>query len=618
METAQYVKRTLETIGLKHVEIVNAPADGISQVGYWTMPMAWDVKHARLELLKNDVTQEFRLLADYEKVPTSLGMWSGSTPPEGITADLVELPSEEPAQIEKLNLRGKLVLTRQNPSGIKWVLAKSGALGAVNTFTENPGLPDGRQWINSWGDNGWAFTDGSSALLCFSISPRQAAYVRKRLAEKGSLRVKATVDSRYYRGSYPYVTGVIPGNGSDEEILMLGHTSEQGAGDSAAGISSILEAAASLNRLITAGKLARPHRSIRVLAMGEMYGTLHYLVNNPERVRRTVAAMNIDTPAAPYELPGSEYTFYLNPHVAKSYVDAFALRVARDYFASVSRPWHWHAYQSADTFMGEPMIGIPTVWPYSGKSGIETHHNSEDTLERVDTRSLRDLSTVAAAYMYYLASAGEAQASWLAQLAAERGVEQVNAAGRNVSDRIATANQDEMLATVLQQGLDQVSYAVERERQSVASVLRLAPAANVSELVNRIERAGQEASEQIRQEVNRRAAALGRSTPVEPMVPAPDPQIVAAGELIVKRLRIGSIPLDDVPPDQREGFPSSAWDRVPQLSLFWCDGDRRLAEVIRLVRLEVGQTDFDFERYFRFLAKHGYVQLINGKNVRER
>ncbi len=277
METAQYVKRTLETIGLKHVEIVNAPADGISQVGYWTMPMAWDVKHARLELLKNDVTQEFRLLADYEKVPTSLGMWSGSTPPEGITADLVELPSEEPAQIEKLNLRGKLVLTRQNPSGIKWVLAKSGALGAVNTFTENPGLPDGRQWINSWGDNGWAFTDGSSALLCFSISPRQAAYARKRLAEKGSLRVKATVDSRYYRGSYPYVTGVIPGNGSDEEILMLGHTSEQGAGDNATGISSILEAAASLNRLITAGRLARPHRSIRVLAMGEMYGTLHYL-----------------------------------------------------------------------------------------------------------------------------------------------------------------------------------------------------------------------------------------------------------------------------------------------------------------------------------------------------
>ncbi len=245
METAQYVKRTLETIGLKHVEIVNAPADGISQVGYWTMPMAWDVKHARLELLKNDVTQEFRLLADYEKVPTSLGMWSGSTPPEGITADLVELPSEEPAQIEKLNLRGKLVLTRQNPSGIKWVLAKSGALGAVNTFTENPGLPDGRQWINSWGDNGWACTDGSSALLCFSISPRQAAYVRKRLAEKGSLRVKATVDSRYYRGSYPYVTGVIPGasppapqhsstgNGRNVRHLALsGEQSRAGAPDS--------------------------------------------------------------------------------------------------------------------------------------------------------------------------------------------------------------------------------------------------------------------------------------------------------------------------------------------------------------------------------------------------
>ena len=55
--------------------------------------------------------------------------------------------------------RGKLALTEENPANIKWLLVKAGALGAINTFTENPGLADGRQWINAWGDDGWVSGD---------------------------------------------------------------------------------------------------------------------------------------------------------------------------------------------------------------------------------------------------------------------------------------------------------------------------------------------------------------------------------------------------------------------------------------------------------------------------
>ena len=43
--------------------------------------------------------------------------------------------------------------------------------------------------------------------------------------------------------------------------------------------------------------------------------------------------------------------------------------------------------------------------------------------------------------------------------------------------------------------------------------------------------------------------------------------------------------------------------------LYWCDGRRNLAEVIRLTRLELGPTEFDFVGYFRFLARHGYVEI---------
>jgi len=141
----------------------------------------------------------------------------------------------------------------------------------------------------------------------------------------------------------------------------LGHAFEQGAEDNATGVAAQLESLAALNRLIAAGKLQRPHRSIRILIMGEMYGSMHYVANNAERIRRTVAAMCVDTPAGLYNLAGTDYTFYMNPHVAKSYVDAFVLRLAAEYFPKVSRAWHEKPLMTGtDTYISEPRVGIPT------------------------------------------------------------------------------------------------------------------------------------------------------------------------------------------------------------------------------------------------------------------
>ena len=72
---------------------------------------------------------------------------------------------------------------------------------------------------------------------------------------------------------------------------------------------------------------------------------------------------------------------------------------------------------------------------------------------------------------------------------------------------------------------------------------------------------------------------------------------------------MGTLPLDDVPIEQREGWPSGAWDTRLATALYWCDGKRSLAEVVRLTRLELGPDDFDFVGYFRFLGRRGYVEL---------
>jgi peptidase M28-like protein len=615
-ETAEYLKRSMIAAGLNNVELLGAPADGVTQAGYWTEPLAWDAKQARLELVGPDVPDEFRVLADYEKVPTSLGMWSGPTPPGGTVAEIVDVGKTPAEEIAKMNLAGKLVLTGDNPANIKWALVKAGAFGAINTFTENPDLKDGRQWINAWGDAGWAFIKGSTPMVCFSITPRQSEFVRKLMASGRTLRARATVDSRYYAGVYPYVTGVIPGDGTDEEVLTLGHSSEQGAQDNATGVAAMLESLSTLDRLITAGKLPRPKRTIRLLLMGEMYGSMHYMSTHPDVVRRTVAAMCVDTPAAPYDLAGTEYTFYMNPHVAKSYVDAFVLHVAQLYFPQVGRPWHEHAFMTGtDTYIAEPTVGIPAVWPYSG-TGVVSHHNSEDTPDKVDPRSLRDLTTVNATYLYYLANAGEREAPWLAELAANRGYEQILNAAAPFLDRAFSAQGGEELGHVLAQALDKIAYEVGRESQSVEGVLRLVPEsrreavrAQIAPLVKGLEDFGNVQSARVREAADGRAAQIGAARPVEPRA-ASDPQMAEAKRIVVKRKRFGTIPLDDIRPDQREGYPSGAWDATVITALYWCDGRRNLAEVIWLTRLELGGADLDFVGYFKFLRKRGYVDFV--------
>jgi hypothetical protein len=167
-ETAKNVAAMMKRAGLEDVEIDNPPADGVTQAGFWTMPLAWDVHVGTLEIVEPQLPAEQRVLADYQKVPSSICMWSGPTPAGGVVTDVV-LADDVGAAAARSDLKGKLVLGGRNS---KRALAKAGALGLISEMTENRDLVDDRGWVNSFGDNGWSFTKDSSPLVCFSITPR--------------------------------------------------------------------------------------------------------------------------------------------------------------------------------------------------------------------------------------------------------------------------------------------------------------------------------------------------------------------------------------------------------------------------------------------------------------
>jgi hypothetical protein len=213
--------------------------------------------------------------------------------------------------------------------------------------------------------------------------------------------------------------------------------------------------------------------------------------------------------------------------------------------------------------------------------------------------------------LYYIAAAGDAEARWLSELSLSRGYEQVLAAAQPFFDRATRAGEAGELGVILRESLEKIDYAVGREKQAVVSASRLGGGAmsQFEDTAAPLESFGREQFSRLRKIVDRRAAELGLGSAERPLIAVSDVS-QAASRLIVKRQRIGTIPLDELSPADREGYPSGAWSSVTIRALYWCDGRRTLAEVSRLTRLELGEVNFDFVGYFRFLARHGYVSLI--------
>src|SRR3954470_10452857 len=88
-ETAKNVAAIMRRAGLEDVEIANAPADGVTQAGFWTEPLAWDVHVGTLEIVEPQVPADQRVLADYQRTPASVCMWSGPTPAGGVVTEVV-------------------------------------------------------------------------------------------------------------------------------------------------------------------------------------------------------------------------------------------------------------------------------------------------------------------------------------------------------------------------------------------------------------------------------------------------------------------------------------------------------------------------------------------------
>jgi aminopeptidase YwaD len=299
-EAAELVAERLRAYGLSDVAILQFPADGKIFYGRQRSRPAWDAEEGELSEVKlgpPPVCNKEKIesgqvvfnsdcidlnaikIASYEAEPIALAEDSESA---DVTAALVDVGNgTKENDYAGKDVRGKMVLAAAQPGAVQdLAVGKFGALGIVS-YAQN-------QRTAWWGEDenlirwGHLETFSTNKTFAFMVSLKTAWAMKERLAKGEKITLHAVVKAGQHPGNYEVVTATIPGADpklKDEEIAFSCHLDHQrpGANDNASGCVTILEIGRTLQRLIGAGALSPPARTIRLIFPPEIEGTMALL-----------------------------------------------------------------------------------------------------------------------------------------------------------------------------------------------------------------------------------------------------------------------------------------------------------------------------------------------------
>ncbi len=605
VETARNSARRMEEAGLEAVECFSYPADGRTKQGDWVPPQAWDAEEGILDVL--EPRNLAGRLADFRANPLALAMYSASTPGGWVEAELIEWEG----LAADADVRGRLVLTRESAGAIKRAAFSRGAAGIVSWATRHPWLPDEKMNVPDaryWENNCFVPVNGESGFA-FIVTPRQGERLWSALRAGKRVRLRALVKSRLYDGEVVMPTGVVRGE-TDEEVVLLAHEYEIGAADNASGCGCVLEIVRALNSLIAEGKLPRPKRSIRTLLVYEIFGNLAFYIKHRELVERTVAGINLDMVGEDRDITGATMTLVRTPDSLPSFTNDLLARCVRDASRGISGfQFEEKPFGLMDNCLSDPQIGIPT--PSLAHDGDRFYHTEADTPDKLSARTMGVSALAGAQYAYLIASAGEREGAFFAELAR-------TGAERRLAARALAAIEKAFTTGELNEPdfWGHMEYHFLREKAAITSVLRLSD--GVGEFVKGCVDDVRARMEYERERVSKLARKLGGRKLSTSTVK----RHTESGHLVPRRTIFGVLTLQDLVLEGHEEAkaeyettfgrpaPSYSLDGYFAHALFWADGERTIAEIADLLELQLGRHDEDvLVRFFRFLARHGYVGL---------
>jgi hypothetical protein len=326
---AEIVRDKLGQYGLKEVEMIRVPADGKVFYGTQRSRPAWNASFAELweqRLEGGRWADRFRI-ASWADQPITLAQDSVSGKAEG---ELIDVGAGISASdYAGKDLRGRLVLTSSQPEAVARLAVTERGAGGIVSWAQN----QRQAW---WGDDETLIRWGrlstwEDPAFAFMVSPAQARAWQERLARGETVRLRAQVEAGRSTGAYLIPTAVIPGRDRSSEIVFSCHLDHHspGANDNASGCSGVLEIARTLTRLVSAGQLPKPERTIRFIWPAEIEGTIALLHARPEFARRTLATIHLDMIGGDTEITKGSLRVEGSPPSLPSFVGDIGFAIAR-------------------------------------------------------------------------------------------------------------------------------------------------------------------------------------------------------------------------------------------------------------------------------------------------
>ena len=642
-EAAEYVKNELINIGLRDAVIEQFTADGAKKYWTHTSPVGWTVSSAELRL----VEPEERLMVTYEDMPQCLHTYSNATPPEGVTAELIDVGAgTKPADYEGKNVEGKLVLATGRARRVhELAVYKHRAAGVItDTVTfEMPGVresldvPDAHAYQSIWP----SAEELPKVKFGFSLSKRQGNQLRALLKSKKGVKLHARVNAKLFAGNLDVVTATIPGTSkSNEELFLIAHLChpKPSANDNASGSGLLLEIARTMAALIAKRKVQRPMRTIRFIWVPETMGSVAFLHSHENLARKLIAGINLDMVGENQELCKSTLNLDRTPDSLPSFLNDYVLSLMEKSVREFDAP---SAFGSTSTFryasgafsggsdhseFNDSTIGVPCImllqWPDL------YYHTSMDTIDKVSEDSLKRVGWIATVAVLTLANAGIEEAFLLAAETASRGISRIQDAAREAIREFVEKRSGESLKgkpQALAEKLvhaqlrhrNKIEHIIWREQKAVKSVTRLGKSDALDAFLNKYCR---DIGNLGKKEIARLDEILNiaiKTSKLEPTATVKEGKPDRLKKLTPKRLFKGTLSFDAIRKGLGEkefewyreiGEKDKAFDKKVFEILNFMDGQRSLHEILKAVSAEYSETDPKHAlRLLRDLQKIGLV-----------
>ncbi|HKZ94484.1 MAG TPA: DUF4910 domain-containing protein [Candidatus Bathyarchaeia archaeon] len=645
-QAAEHVKQQLLDIGLQDAKIEQFTSDGATK--YWThiSPMGWEAKSAELRLIE----PEQQLIVRYADIPTSLHTCSNATPPEGTTAELIDVGiGTKPEHYEGLDVKNKFVLATGRARTVhEEAVYKHGAAGVITdtlaqemkNVRESIDIPDahGYQGI-------WPTADILDKIrFGFSLSKRQGNHLRALLRDKKTVKLRAKVDARLFPGNMDVVVTTIQGSTkTNEEIFIIAHLChpQPSANDNASGSGLLIEIARTIQTLIDTNKIPRPQRTIRFIWVPEFSGTIAYLHQHQDLPQHLIAGINLDMVGQNQEQCKSTLNIDRTPDSHPSYLNDLILNLTEDTIKEFDHDTDFgtsstfryaesmHSGGSDHHIFVDSTIAVPCImllqWPDL------FYHTSMDTIDRVSPESLKRVGWITTVATLTLANADIDTAVYLLNQTCSRGLTRIQTAQHQAIQELyekkhdpkTKTNQPEHATTLTKTAKhhkNKIEHITQRETQALHSVKKLANTPELDTLIQKftknIEEAGNQAIARVHETVLFISRSLGITLPAQIAETDTEKQ---AKTIVPQRLVKCTLSMETFKKllgDEPYKWYEETSEKDTKLGLKqfeilnFMNGKRNLHDIIQAVSAEYGETNMEHAlRFIKDLEKTGFATL---------